>query len=321
MRLANWKILIFLIPLLLIGFYLKKRSKKSGILYNLRIDYDGLSSIFYRYLPNVSRILLLLIIAFTLSHPQLINVKKSFNAKGINIVLAVDVSGSMKATDFSPNRFEAAKSVISDFISGRNNDRIGLTVFAGEAYSACPLTIDYSTLEGFLNDISLGDIKDGTAIGDGLAVSIAHLKKAKGKSKVIVLLTDGENNAGSISPELAANWAKEDNIKVYTIGVGSVNGGRIPVTDQFGRVIGYSITKLDEGLLKKIANTTGAKYFRATDEKKLANIYKEIDHLEKTKVKVSKYYDYKEIFPWFLWAALLLWLIIFIESEVLMRLP
>ncbi|MDD2714753.1 MAG: VWA domain-containing protein [Candidatus Wallbacteria bacterium] len=322
MILSNWKLIFIFLPMLFLVYWkIKRGNQNRGLRFNLLFRISESYSKFLRRFPQSARILLLLLGMLALMRPQLVDVNKSFSSEGINIMLLLDVSGSMQAKDFSPNRFEAARSVLKQFISGRKNDRIGLVVFSGESYTACPLTIDYDILLDFLDATVQGKIADGTAIGDALGTAISHIRKAPGKTKVAILLTDGENNAGSITPAMAADWARDDKIKVYTIGVGSEAGATIAVTDQYGRVVGQAVTKLDEELLRKIAETTDGKYYHATDNRSLAAIYQEIDQLEKTTVTTKIYYNYNELFPWLIWGMLLIWALIFYHEEIMLRIP
>lgn len=229
----------------------------------------------------------LLIVAF--ARPQSTLKRQNVSIEGIDIVLALDISSSMLAQDLKPDRLEAAKKVSLDFFKGRPNDRIGLVVFAGEAFTQCPLTTDHTVLEEMLDDIKSGMIEDGTAIGDGLATAINRLKESQAVSKVIILLTDGQNNAGSIAPLSAAEIAKIYGIRIYTIGVGTMGYAPYPVQTPFGIQYQNMEVKIDEDLLKKVANMTDGRYFRATDNASLREIYQEIDKLEKSKIDVTEF--------------------------------
>ncbi len=222
-------------------------------------------------------------------------------AEGIDIVMAVDVSSSMLAKDLMPNRLEATKNVASEFVENRPNDRVGLVVYAGESYTQTPLTSDHKIIMNGLKDLKNGLITDGTAIGSGLATAVNRLKDSKAKSKVIILLTDGENNAGQIDPLTATQLAKEFNIRAYTIGVGTRGTALIPIgTNILGQIqFAPGQVTIDEDLLKEIANQTGGQYFRATDNESLGEIYAEIDKLEKTKLKELKFYSFDEKFEFF----------------------
>jgi Ca-activated chloride channel homolog len=234
----------------------------------------------------------LLIVAF--ARPQSTLKRQNVSIEGIDIVLGLDISGSMLAQDLKPDRLEAAKKVSLDFFSGRPNDRIGLVVFSGEAFTQCPLTTDHVIMEEMLDDIKSGMIQDGTAIGDGLATAINRLKESQAVSKVIILLTDGQNNAGSIAPLSAAEIAKIYGIRIYTIGVGTMGYAPYPVQTPFGIQYQNMEVKIDEDLLKKVANMTDGKYFRATDNTSLKEVYQQIDQLEKSKIDVTEFRKKKE---------------------------
>lgn len=252
----------------------------------------------------------LLVIA--LARPQSSSSKQNVNIEGIDIVMAMDISGSMLAEDFSPNRLEAAKDVAKEFIMGRPGDRIGLVVFSGESFTQCPLTSDHPILINLLKEIKSGMIEDGTAIGDGLATAVSRLKESNAVSKVIILLTDGENNRGFIDPASAAEISKVFGIRVYTIGVGTIGTAPYPVQTPFGMQYQQVEVRIDEPLLEEIAQMTGGKYFRATSETKLKEIYKEIDQLEKSKIDITEYRKKSEEFLPFALAALILLVIDFI---------
>lgn len=247
-----------------------------------------------------------------LARPQSTSSRQSVSVEGIDIVLAMDISGSMLAEDFRPNRLEAAKEVAIDFIQGRPGDRIGLVVFSGESFTQCPLTTDHAVLVNLFDDIKSGMIEDGTAIGDGLATAVNRLKESTAVSKVIILLTDGENNRGFIDPLSAAEIAKVFGLRVYTIGVGTIGTAPYPVPTPFGVQYQQMEVRIDEPLMKKIAGLTNGKYFRATNKQKLEEIYQEIDKLEKSKVDVTEFRKKKEEFKPFLVAAFLLLLLDFI---------
>ena len=249
-------------------------------------------------LINIFRIITLLLVIVALARPQEIsNSTRTKTSSGIDIVIAVDISSSMLAQDLKPNRLEALKTVASQFINDRINDRIGLVIYAGESYTKTPVTSDKDVVIKSLSDITFdGIIEDGTAIGMGLATSVNRLKESKAKSKVIILLTDGVNNSGFIDPSTAADLAANFEIKTYTIGLGTNGNARAPVALNPNGSFRFGMTKveIDEELLKKIASSTGGIYFRATDNKKLAEIYGEINKLEKTETEEFKYYNYEE---------------------------
>jgi len=273
----------------------------------------------YKLMPYLKLAALsLLILAF--ARPRLSLKQESVNAEGIDIVLAIDVSTSMLATDFKPDRLEASKKVAIDFINNRPYDRIGLVVFSGEAFTFSPVTTDHDLLVSLVEQIQTGSIKDGTAIGNGLAAAVNRLKNSKSKSKVIILLTDGVNNSGYVDPETATELAKENGIKVYTIGVGSQGMANSPVGRQFGRLIyGMARVEIDERLLTNIAKATQGMYFRAKNENELAKIYDYIDKLEKTKIEVKVFKRYSEEFRFFLIPGLLLLLLILLLKKTLLR--
>ncbi len=254
------------------------------------------------HLPRVLRILALgfLIVAF--ARPQTFSSGENIYTEGIDIAMVLDISGSMLAEDFKPNRLEAAKNVINNFIKGRTTDKIGLVIFSGESFTQCPLTIDYSVLSNLLSQIRSGMIQDGTAIGNAIANGVNRLKDSKAKSKVMILLTDGVNNAGQIDPLTAAQIAQKFGIRIYTVGVGTMGEAPYPFDTPFGRRYQMVPVEIDENLLKQISNATGGKYFRATSNKKLAEIYEEIDKLEKTRVEVTSYRRAKELY--FNWALI-----------------
>ncbi|MDZ7372751.1 MAG: VWA domain-containing protein [candidate division KSB1 bacterium] len=245
----------------------------------------------------------LLILA--LARPRSERTEEEVHTEGIDIVIALDISGSMLAVDFKPkNRVEAAKEVASRFIDGRISDRIGLVVFAAESFTQCPPTLDYDVLKKFIQYVQVGQIRDGTAIGLGIANAASRLRYSTAKSKVIILLTDGRNNTGEIDPITAAQIAKALGIRVYTIGVGSLGNAMYPVDDPFfGRRYVSLPVEIDEELLKEIAAITGGRYFRATDTQALERIFQEIGQMEKTKIEVKHYVRYKELFRRFLFPA------------------
>jgi Ca-activated chloride channel homolog len=237
----------------------------------------------------IARIIAVSLLIIALARPQSTTKRQDVSIEGIDIIVGLDISGSMLAQDLKPDRLEAAKNVSQDFFTGRPNDRIGLVVFAGEAFTQCPLTTDHIIIEDMLDDIKSGLIQDGTAIGDGLATAINRLKESQAISKVIILLTDGQNNAGSIAPLSAAEIAKIYGIRIYTIGVGTIGFAPYPVQTPFGIQYQSMEVKIDEDLLKQVANMTDGKYFRATDNTKLKEVYQEIDQLEKSKIDVTEF--------------------------------
>jgi len=262
----------------------------------------------------------LIIIAF--ARPQLVDEWSVSNTAGVDIVLCMDVSGSMRAMDFKPNRLEASKTIASDFINGRTADRFAITVFSAESFTKCPLTADKAMVVNLLSQLEFGMMEDGTAIGTGLATAVNRIKYSKAVSKVIILLTDGVNNTGMIGPVTAAEIAAEYNIRVYTIGVGTIGEAPIQVQTPFGPRIQNMKVEIDEKVLNQIADLTGGKYFRATDEKTLIAVYQEIDQLEKTLLDVEKFVNRKEkYFPFLLTGLLLLFINTLLSLTVLRQMP
>ena len=278
---------------------------------------------YLRHLPFVLRAAAFALLVVALARPQDIEQNVRSNTEGIDIMLAIDVSGSMLARDFKPDRITAAKEVAGSFIADRYGDRIGLVAFAGEAFTQSPLTTDQSTLQTLLARIRSGLIEDGTAIGNGLATAINRLRESDAKSKVIILLTDGVNNRGEIAPMTAAEIAKAQGIRVYTIGVGTEGMAPYPAIDMFGNLTFVNQkVEIDEKVLKAISDMTGGRYFRATDKDKLKAVYDEINQLEKSKVEVTEHISYHELFLVWALAALGLLLTEFLLSNlVLKRIP
>ncbi len=284
------------------------------------------SGMSWRHILNgllpVFRLLAIGLIIVAVARPQTALEEEKRKTKAIDIVLSIDISTSMLAKDFEPNRLKAAKEVAKDFVAGRRNDRMGLVVFAGESFTQCPVTTDYRVLKNLLEETKSELLKDGTAIGMGLATAVNRLKKSDSKSKVIILLTDGVNNRGQINPVTAGKMAKKFGIKVYTLGIGSKGIAPFPVKTRHGIRYRSQEVNIDEALLKKIAEMTGGKYFRATDSEKLREIYKEIDKLEKTEIEVSAFKRYEEEFlPFALIGALFLGLEVLSRYGLLKRLP
>ncbi len=260
-----------------------------------------------RQVPWLLRILALVALVVAMARPQTGISSESVTTEGIDIVLAMDVSSSMLAEDLEPNRLEAAKEVAAAFVQGRPNDRIGLVAFAAEAYTQAPLTLDHGVIVDLLDDLEVGMIEDGTAVGMGLATAVKRLETSDAASKVVVLLTDGRNNRGEIGPATAAQAAEALGVKVYTIGAGSRGTARVPVDDPLmGRRYVTMRVDIDEASLRNVAETTGGRYFRATDRESLETVYAEIDALETTEMEVEHYTRYGERFPFFLAAGFLL---------------
>ena len=257
------------------------------------------------------RCIVILLIAIGLARPQKGVEESKLVGEGIDIVLVIDVSGSMRAEDFqiageSYNRLHVVKAVVKDFIKGRSNDRIGIVVFAGRPYTLCPLTLDYGWLIQNLDRAKIGMLEDGTAIGTAIATGCNRLRESSADSKVLILLTDGRNNTGRISPETAANLAKTLNVKIYTIGAGTKGMAPYPSRDLFGNKIYQPVKiEIDDESLTQVAQETGGRYFRATDTENLRQIYDDIDKMEKTEIETPQYLEYKEFYPYFLIPALI----------------
>ncbi|MBL0684598.1 vWA domain-containing protein [Aquimarina mytili] len=308
---------LFLLLPLAIAWYIWKRNKQQAALKISSIKgFKASASWLTKLKPTLFliRLIALSLIIIALARPRTVDVStKTKTTKGIDIVMAIDVSASMLAKDLRPNRLEALKDVAAEFIKDRPNDRIGLVVYAGESFTKTPITSDKSIVLGSMKDVKYDNVlENGTAIGMGLATSVNRLKDSKAKSKVIILLTDGSNNAGFIDPKIASELAVEYGIKTYTIGIGTNGMALAPVailpngSFQYGRVQ----VEIDEDLLKEIAKATGGKYFRATNNKKLEQIYQEIDKLEKTDIEEFKFYNYEEKFRSL---VLLAGLLVFVE--------
>lgn len=278
-----------------------------------------------QWLPAALRLLALILGVLALARPQEVNTTRTQSAEGIDIMLVLDLSTSMRAEDFQPNRFEAARDVASEFIEGRQSDRIGLTVFAGQAYTQAPLTLDYNFLQQMLAEVEIGLIEDGTAIGTGLAMAVNRLtetEKAEETSKVAILLTDGQNNRGEIDPLTAAEVAEAMGVRVYTIGVGTRGEAPYTLDHPFGQRRRMMSAEIDEEVLQSVAQSTGGRYFRATSKEGLRTIYEEIDQLEKTEIEEQVYTDRTERYAFFLWPAFLLVLLdVTLSTTRLRRFP
>ena len=315
---------LILIPLVLWHIWKEKKGSAPALVYS-GISQFAVAGKFRRYLmhlPFVFRMLAIAMIIVAIARPRSSESFEKTDTEGIDIVLTLDVSTSMLARDFTPDRINAAKDIAIEFISQRPNDRMGIVVFAGESFTQCPLTTDRATLINLMKDIETGLIEDGTAIGNGLATAVARLKDSKAKSRVIILLTDGVNNRGEISPLTASEIAKTFGIRVYTIGVGAMGMAPYPVMTPFGVDIQQVEVQIDEPLLQKIAEDTGGKYFRATDNTKLLEIYGEINKMEKNRVTVDSFPVYKELFMQYALIALCALLLeILFRMFVIRRLP
>lgn len=314
----GWFLWFLLVIPLMVAHYIWRQGKANAPVKLSTAGFfaDGRKT-FRHYLRHVlfaMRMAALALVTVVIARPQNVDRWQSSTTEGIDIIMALDVSGSMLARDFSPDRLEASKNVATEFISGRPYDRIGLTVFSGESFTQCPLTTDHAVLINLLRDVKSGIIEDGTAIGVGLATAINRIKDSDAISKVIILLTDGVNNRGSIDPMTAAEIAKTFGIRVYTIGVGSRGYADYPVQTPFGTRYQKMEVEIDEALLQQIAELTGGHYFRAVDNTSLQQVYGEIDKLEKSKIETREHSKRDEVFMAWALAALVL-----IGIELLLR--
>lgn len=314
-RFANPEMLLLFLPLALLGYwYFARRRGRGGTIRFSHLgtlkDIPQAAGRNTRHWLFALRMAALSLLVLASARPQSGVKGEEVLTEGIDIVLTMDVSSTMLAEDIRPNRVDATRAVAKEFIRGRKNDRIGLVVFAGQAYTQCPLTLDYGILMNFLDQIRVGMIEDGTAVGMGLATAVNRLRSSEAKSKVIILLTDGQNNRGEIDPLTAAQMAQAFDIKAYTIGAGTRGVAMYPVVDPFfGKRYQPMQVNVDEETLQRIAQTTNGKYFRATDRRNLEAIYREIDGLEKTEIKVKEYTRYSELFFFLVLGALALLLI------------
>lgn len=322
-------VFFLLIPFIFIAAYLaRKRALPPSIMFSsdrfLTVFKPTIKTILSKNMI-ILRIIAILFMILALARPQSPIEDSKVETEGIDIVLAIDTSTSMLAEDFKTggqrvNRLDAVKAVVKKFIMGRQNDRIGIIAFAARAYMVSPLTLDYDWLLQNLERVQIGIIEDGTAIGSGISSALSRLRKTEAKSKVVILLTDGRNNAGKISPLLSAEIAKALGVKVYTIGAGTKELAPYPAQDFFGNLVYRPVKiEIDEDTLIKIASKTGASYFRATDTKSLSEIYKEISKMEKTPIEEQGYMEYKELFPLFLYTGMALLLIEIILSNTILR--
>jgi Ca-activated chloride channel family protein len=318
---------LIIVPLLILWhLYLKKKGKRFILYSSKKLIKSSDSTVKAFFIKNLFYLKLLALILFiaALARPQELSYYEKESKKGIDILISLDISGSMASIDFTPkNRLEVAKDVIADFIQKRSTDRLGLVIFAGTSYTKCPLTIDYDMLKYFLGETRIGELEDGTALGMALATSVNRIRTSKSKTKIIILLTDGVNNRGEIAPGDAAQIAKDFNVKVYTIGVGTQGQAPYPVTDANGRTQLYMIdVEIDEELLKEIANNTGGLYFRATDKEQLQQIFDEIDRWEKIEISTKRYYNARDLYIYFIIAAFAILLLAeFAKRTILRTLP
>jgi Ca-activated chloride channel family protein len=321
---ANPKLLwlLLLIPVLIAWYILRHKKQEAALTFS---DLKGMVKLpktwkaYLRHILFALKMAALALLIVAIARPQSSSTNSTSNIEGIDIVMAMDVSGSMLARDLKPDRLTAAKRVASDFVKERPGDRMGLVIFSGETFTQVPLTTDHAVMLNMLNEMKNGLIDDGTAIGDGLATAISRLKDSEAISKVVILLTDGMNNAGSVDPYTAAEIAKIYGIRVYTIGVGTYGTAPYPMQTPFGTQIQQMKVEIDEKLLATIANSTGGKYYRANNNQKLDEIYQEIDKLERSKIEVTEFRRlHEEFYPLVAWALALL-LIEFLLRKTIFR--
>lgn len=309
--------LFILLPIFTLWYIYKERKQNLALKFSTISGFKGANKslrIYLRHSLLLIRLLAFSAIVVALARPQTSSSMETISSEGIDIIVSLDVSTSMLAEDFKPNRIEAAKKQAIEFVDKRVNDRMGLVVFAGESFTQCPITVDHTVLKNLISTVTSGMVEDGTAIGMGLATAVTRLKESKAKSKVIILLTDGVNNTGIVAPLTAAEIAKTFDIRVYTIGVGTRGTAPYPVKTPFGTQYRNVDVQIDDALLKEIAKMTGGKYYRATNNKGLSEIYSEIDELEKTKVDVAVFSKKKEEYH-----PLVLIALILLVSEILGR--
>ncbi len=317
--------LLMIVPLMLLWYWKKHKKITPDLTFSSLEMFKNFKPNLrerLKHLPVVLRSIALTLFIIALARPQSFSTGEDVYTEGIDIAMLLDISGSMLAEDLKPNRLDAAKNVIDEFVKGRVSDKIGLVIFASESFTQCPLTIDYEVLRNLLKDIKSGMIEDGTAIGTAIANGVNRLKDSKAKSKVIILLTDGVNNSGEIDPLTAAQIAEKFGIRIYTVGVGSKGDAPYPFQTPFGTRYQMVPVEIDEEILQQVAGITDGNYFRATDNKKLAEIYNEIDKLEKTRVEITSYRNAKELFyGWAGGGLILLLLEIGLSRTFLRKLP
>ena len=319
---ANPKLLwgLLIIPAAIVWYILRHKKQEASVRYSDTTGFDNLPKswkVYARHILFALKMAALGLLIVAIARPQSSSSSQTSNIEGIDIILAQDISGSMLARDLKPDRLEASKKVAADFVEGRPTDRMGLVVFAGESFTQVPLTTDHGVMLNMLKELKSGMIDDGTAIGDGLATAINRLKDSEAISKVIILLTDGMNNAGSVDPYTAAEMAKLFGIRVYTIGVGSYGTAPFPVQTIFGVQYQQMKVEIDEKLLMTIANSSGGKYYRANSNQKLSEIYDEIDKLERSKIEVTEFrHLHEEYYPLVAWAIALLLLEFLLRKTV-----
>lgn len=312
---------LIIIPLFIVWYIFNCNKQQAYVRFSDTGFFDKLPRSWKSYLRHIVFVLemtALSLFIIALARPQSSTKKQNVNIEGIDIVLAMDISSSMLAADLKPDRLEASKAVASDFVIGRPGDRMGLIVFSGETFTQVPLTTDHGMMLNMLKDMKCGMLEDGTAIGDGLASAVSRLKDSEAISKVVILLTDGDNNAGSIDPSTAAEMAKLFGIRVYTIGAGTRGTAPYPVQTPFGGVKYQQVeVNINEPLLQQIANETGGKYFRAESKEKLQQIYDEIDKMERSKIEVSEYKRlHEEFYPFVICGLIMLGLAFILKNTI-----
>lgn len=312
---------LIIIPLLIIWYIFSCNKQQAFLRFSDTSFFDKLPRSWKSYLRHIVfalNIAALSLFIIALARPQSSSKNTKVNVEGIDIVLAMDISSSMLAADLKPDRLEAAKAVASDFVNGRPGDRMGLVVFSGETFTQVPLTTDHGMMLNMLKDMKCGMLEDGTAIGDGLASAVSRLKDSEAISKVVILLTDGDNNAGSIDPVMAAEMAKLFGIRVYTIGAGTRGTAPYPVQTPFGGIQYQQVpVTINDELLQQIANDTGGKYFRAESKEKLQQIYDEIDKMERSKIEVNEFKRlHEEFYPFVTWGIALLVLSFLLKNTI-----
>lgn len=314
-----------IIPLLVFWYVRRQSAATSDIRYSTLLPFTKLQPSLkerLRHVPFILRVLVIALLVVGFARPRTSSQGENIYTEGIDIAMLLDISGSMLAEDFKPNRIEAAKQVASDFVDGRTTDRIGLVIFAGQSFTQCPMTTDYRVLKGLLRQVKPGMVEDGTAIGLAIAQGVNRLKDSKAKSKVMILLTDGVNNKGEIDPITAAQIAQTFGIRVYAIGVGTIGEAPYPVQTPFGIRYQNVPVDVDEKTLQQIALMTSGQYFRATNNRSLKAIYDEIDELEKTKIEVKAYRSYMELFyKWVIVGLAALLLEFILSTTVFRKLP
>ncbi len=321
----EWLFLLLLLPLLAVWFWFRRRWETSDLQVSNTapfLEFRRGWRIWLNHSLLLLRLIAIALVIVALARPQTSLSRQDITVEGIDLVMALDISGSMLAMDFKPDRLEASKQVAAEFIDGRPDDRIGLVVFSGESFTQCPLTTDHAVLKNLFRDIKSGMIDDGTALGDGLATAISRLRESKAVSKVIILLTDGVNNMGSVDPRSAAEIARLYGIRIYTVGVGTMGTAPYPFQTIYGTQVQQVPVQIDEPLLREIAAMTDGKYYRATSNNKLREIYASIDKLEKSKIDVTEFKrKNEEYYPLLLPALLILALELILKYTLLRKIP